>query len=102
DTAPGIEVADTDLAAIIYTSGSTGEPRGVMLTHRNFVANARAIVSYLELTSADRVMCVLPFSYVYGLSLLHTHLAVGGSVVIDNRFAFPNVVLDAMRQHRVT
>jgi amino acid adenylation domain-containing protein len=102
ETAPGIEVADTSLAAIIYTSGSTGEPRGVMLTHRNFVANARAIVSYLELTSADRVMCVLPFSYVYGLSLLHTHLAVGGSVVIDNRFAFPNVVLDAMRQHRVT
>ena len=44
-------------------------------------------------------MCVLPFYYVYGLSLLHTHLAVGGSVVIDNRFAFPNVVLEAMREH---
>ena len=39
-------------------------------------------------------MCVLPFYYVYGLSLLHTHLAVGGSLVIENRFAFPNVVLD--------
>ena len=41
-------------------------------------------------------MCVLPFYYVYGLSLLHTHLAVGGCVVIDNRFVFPNVVLRAM------
>jgi amino acid adenylation domain-containing protein len=93
---------DTDLAAIIYTSGSTGQPRGVMLTHRNFVVNARSIVSYLQLTAADRVMCVLPFHYVYGLSLLHTHLAVGGSLVIENRAAFPNVVLEGMREHEVT
>lgn len=97
-----IRSIDLDLAAIIYTSGSTGEPRGVMLTHRNFVANARSIVSYLALTAGDRVMCVLPFSYVYGLSLLHTHVMVGGSVVIDNRFVFPNLVLQAMADHAVT
>ncbi len=105
-TAVGAAGADggreEDLAAIIYTSGSTGEPRGVMLSHRNFVANAEAIVSYLGLSAADRAMCVLPFYYVYGLSVLHSHLAVGGSIVIDNRFAFPNVVLDAMRTHAVT
>jgi acyl-CoA synthetase (AMP-forming)/AMP-acid ligase II len=100
--ATGPRTIDLDLAAIIYTSGSTGEPRGVMLSHRNLVANARSIVRYLALTSGDRVMCVLPFHYVYGLSLLHTHIAVGGSVVIDNRFAFPNVVLGAMRDHSVT
>jgi long-chain acyl-CoA synthetase len=102
DTSPSVRSIDLDLAAIIYTSGSTGGPRGVMLTHRNFVANARSIVGYLNLTATDRVMCVLPFYYVYGLSLLHTHLAVGGSIVIDNRAAFPNVILDAMQQHRVT
>lgn len=90
---------EKDLAAIIYTSGSTGEPRGVMLSHLNFVSNARSIVQYLELTAADRVMVVLPFYYVYGLSLLHTHVAVGGSLVLDNRFAFPNVVLRAMEEH---
>jgi amino acid adenylation domain-containing protein len=102
DGPPDVRASDTDLAAIIYTSGSTGEPRGVMLTHRNIVANARSIVSYLQLTESDRVMCVLPFYYVYGLSLLHTHLAVGGSVVIDNRFVYPNVVLRAMQAHAVT
>ena len=93
---------DLDLAAIIYTSGSTGAPRGVTPTHRNIVANTTSIVEYLGSTSTDRVMCVLPFYYVYGLSLLHTHIAVGGSVVIDNRFAYPNVVLAAMQEHRVT
>ena len=97
-----VEREERDLAAIIYTSGSTGEPRGVMLSHRNFVANAESIVSYLGLTPADRVMCVLPFYYVYGLSLLHTHLAVGGSIVIENRSAFPNVVLASMQQYEVT
>ena len=93
---------EQDLAAIIYTSGSTGAPRGVMLSHRNVTTNADSIVQYLGLTSADRVMVVLPFYYVYGLSLLHTHVAVGGTLVIDNRFAFPNVVLKTMREHAVT
>ena len=54
-----------------------------MLSHLNFAANARSIVSYLGLTQRDRVMCVLPFHYVYGLSLLHTHLAVGGALADD-------------------
>jgi amino acid adenylation domain-containing protein len=99
---PNVRGIDLDLAAIIYTSGSTGDPRGVMLTHRNIVANTRSILQYLQLTARDRVMCVLPFYYVYGLSLLHTHVAAGGSVVIDNRFAFPNVVVAGMRTHEVT
>ena len=93
---------DLDLAAIVYTSGSTGAPRGVVLTHRNFVVNARSILGYLQLTAADRVMCVLPFCYVYGLSLLHTHVAAGGSLVLENRTAFPNVVLSSMQEHAVT
>ena len=99
---PPVRAIDLDLAAIIYTSGSTGTPRGAMLSHRNIMSNTRSIVAYLGLTAVDRAMCVLPFYYVYGLSVLHTHLSAGASVVIDNRFAFPNVVLDAMRQHHVT
>jgi acyl-CoA synthetase (AMP-forming)/AMP-acid ligase II len=95
-------VIDLDLAGIIYTSGSTGTPRGVMLSHLNIRANTESIVSYLGLTRADRMMVVLPFYYVYGLSLLHTHVFCGGSLVIDNRFTFPNVVLRAMQQHQVT
>lgn len=102
DAPVAAEVSEASLAAIIYTSGSTGQPRGVMLSHRNFVANATSIAAYLRLTAADRVMCVLPFSYVYGLSLLHTHLLVGGSLVLENRTAFSNVILDGMAAHAVT
>jgi long-chain acyl-CoA synthetase len=93
---------DLDLAAIVYTSGSTGAPRGVMLTHLNVRANTESIVQYLGLSAADRMMVVLPFHYVYGLSLLHTHIFVGGSLVLEHRFAFPAVVPKAMQRHAVT
>ncbi len=95
-------VIDVDLASIVYTSGSTGEPKGVMLTHLNIVSNTRSIIEYLELTSRDRIMVVLPFHYVYGKTLLNTHVSVGGSVVIDNRFAYPNAVLQTMREQQTT
>ena len=91
---------DRDLAAIMFTSGSTGEPKGVMVTHTNIASNSHAILQYLALTPEDRVMVVLPFHYCYGASLLHTHLMVGGSLVIDNRFLFPGLVLDELVQRR--
>jgi acyl-CoA synthetase (AMP-forming)/AMP-acid ligase II len=89
-------------AAIYYTSGSTGEPKGVMLSHRNLISNTIATVEYLGLTPADSVIVILPFRYIYGNSLLLTHLLVGGRLVIDNRFAFPQAVLKTMAEQKVT
>jgi long-chain acyl-CoA synthetase len=93
---------DLDPAVIVYTSGSTGRPRGAVLTHLNVVANTRSIVDYLGLTASDRVVVVLPFPYVYGASLLHTHVAAGGSLVLHDSIVFPNTVLDAIEGHRAT
>lgn len=92
----------TALASIIYTSGSTGAPKGVMLSHRNIVANTSSIVEYLSLTSLDVQMVVLPFFYVMGKSLLNTHFAVGGTVVVNNKFAYPATILDQMVTEGVT
>lgn len=91
------EVGLDDLAALMFTSGSTGKPRGVAISHRNIIANTDSIIEYLSLTSADRIMAVLPFHYCFGTSLLHTHLRVGGSVVVDPRFMYPEVVLQRMQ-----
>jgi acyl-CoA synthetase (AMP-forming)/AMP-acid ligase II len=102
DKTPNVRSIDIDLASLVYTSGSTGKPKGVTLTHQSIVSNTKSIVEYLELTSSDRIMVVLPFYYIYGKSLLNTHFYVGGSVVIDNRFAFPNSVLDTMKNTEVT
>lgn len=99
---PIVDISPTDLASIIYTSGTTGNPKGVMLTHRNLEANTDSIVEYLNLTYEDKVMAILPFFYSYGNSLLLTHLRVGGSLVIDSRFAYPNVILEIMSRERVT
>lgn len=89
-------------AAILYTSGTTGSPKGVTLTHRNLSSNVESIVGYLGLTAADVIVSVLPFYYSYGASVLHTHLRVGGRVVIHPNFVFPHAVMDAMARHRAS
>ncbi len=99
---PASKRIDLDVASIVYTSGSTGRPRGVTLSHLNIVTNTRSIVDYLHLTPADRVIAVLPFYYIYGKSLLNTHFYAGGSVVIENQVAFPNVILKTMQEQEVT
>jgi long-chain acyl-CoA synthetase len=83
-------------AAIVYTSGSTGTPRGVIQTFGNIAANTRSIVEYLGLSPADRAHLILPLHYCYGKSVLQTHLLAGGSVFLDPRFMYPQVVLEAM------
>ena len=99
---PQIPINREKLASIIFTSGSTGRPKGVMLSHRNLVANVSSICEYLHLSDRDIQMVILPFFYVMGKSLLNTHFAVGGTVVINNKFTFPVAVLKQMVEERVT
>jgi long-chain acyl-CoA synthetase len=100
--APADVDPSVDLAAIMLTSGSSGDPKGVMVTHRNIACNTRDILSYMDLSPADRTMTVLPFYYCYGASLIHTHLMAGASLVLNNRFLFPESVLDEIEEKQCT
>ncbi|MFC1534169.1 class I adenylate-forming enzyme family protein [Thermodesulfobacteriota bacterium] len=99
---PNINILEEDLSSIIYTSGSTGKPKGVMLSHRNIVSNTHSICQYLNLSENDIQMVVLPFFYVMGKSLLNTHFSVGGTVVINNKFAYPAAIINQMIDEKVS
>lgn len=73
---------DADLAAIFYTSGSTGAPKGVMLSHRNLVAGAISVASYLGNHADDRILAVLPLSFDAGFSQLTTGFLSGACVTL--------------------
>ena len=71
-----------ELALLLPTSGSTGSPKLVRLAYRNLHANACAIVDYLGIGPNERCITSLPMAYSYGLSVLHTHLHVGASLLM--------------------
>lgn len=72
----------SDLALVVSTSGSSGSPKCVMLSRPGVQANTQAIVQYLGISPQDRALLTLPLHYVYGLSVLHAHLAAGASLII--------------------
>ncbi|HZL08503.1 MAG TPA: AMP-binding protein [Prolixibacteraceae bacterium] len=79
---------ENQIAEIIFTSGSTSTPKGVMLSHNNIISNTNSIIQYLKISEYDIIQVVLPFFYCYGLSLLHTHIRIGGQLVLNNNFIF--------------
>jgi len=94
-------VIDTDMLAILYTSGSTGKPKGVVLSHRNMVAGATSVASYLENTASDTILSALPLSFDAGFSQLTTAFHVGARVVLLN-YLMPRDVLDTLAKEQVT
>jgi acyl-CoA synthetase (AMP-forming)/AMP-acid ligase II len=95
-------LSPSDLASIIYTSGTTGSPKGVTLSHGNLSTNIDSILQYLQLTGKDSILNVLPFYYSYGNSILHTHLAVGGSMLLENSLVYPHRVIERIANETVS
>ena len=82
----------SDMAAIMYTSGSTGLPKGVVLSHANLTIGAQSVTHYLENSSGDRILAVLPLSFDAGLSQLMTGFHAGASVILHEFLLARDVV----------
>ncbi|MFW3169835.1 4-coumarate--CoA ligase family protein [Geodermatophilus sp. CPCC 206100] len=92
----------TDLVTLPYSSGTTGLPKGVMLTHRNLVANVAQCKPLIQLGQEERIIAVLPFFHIYGLTvLMNQGLAWGGAVVTLPRFDLEDF-LRTIQDHQIT
>ncbi|MEU0473538.1 4-coumarate--CoA ligase family protein [Streptomyces olivaceus] len=104
-TAPEPEVAvdpAEDVAALPYSSGTTGTPKGVMLTHRQIATNLAQLEPSMRSAPGDRVLAVLPFFHIYGLTaLMNAPLRLGATVVVLPRFDLEQF-LAAIQNHRIT
>lgn len=91
-----------NLALLMTTSGSTGSPKFVRQSYENILANTKSIVEYLGIDESDRSITNLPINYVYGLSILNTHLHAGGSIVLTEKTLFQKEFWQALKNNSVT
>jgi acyl-CoA synthetase (AMP-forming)/AMP-acid ligase II len=103
--APSVQVdidPANDLVTLPYSSGTTGLPKGVMLTHRNLVANVAQTRALIDLQEDERIIAVLPFFHIYGLTvLMNQGLAWGATVVTLPRFDLEDF-LRTIQDHKIT
>ena len=99
---PAIVATDDSAASLIYTSGTTGMPKGVVLTHSNYIWNARMMVHSNRLMPGDRFLCVLPLFHVNAqVVTILTPLLGGADVVLMGKFnAF--AILPMIEKHKIT
>ena len=101
---PGVPITQNDLAVVIYTGGTTDVPKGVMLSHRNLVANALQTRHWMPSAQEGKesCLCVLPFSHSYGLTtVLNLPIALGATLILKPRFDVEDV-LKTIKHHQPT
>ncbi|WOX23713.1 4-coumarate--CoA ligase family protein [Streptomyces solicathayae] len=103
-TAPDPQIAidpAEDIAALPYSSGTTGVPKGVMLTHRSIGTNLAQLEPFITMDPGHRILAVLPFFHIYGLTaLMNAPLRKGATVVVLPRFDLDQF-LGAIQEHRI-
>lgn len=91
-----------ELALLLTTSGSTGSPKLVRQSYKNIESNTHSIIEYLNITEIDRAITTLPLSYTYGLSILHTHLAAGATVILTDTSLMNKSFWSLLKEQKAT
>ena len=98
----GVVVAPEDLAEVMFTSGTTGDPKGVMLTHKNLMANVESIAQFVPGSESDRLLSILPLSHMFEqMGGLFSALRMGANVTYPTSRQ-PTVLFRTMKESRVT
>lgn len=82
----------TDNFLLLYTSGTTSSPKGVSVTYNHFLSNARMCATELGITAADRILCLAPFTHLYGLYALQLGFSVGATACLLDVFSPPGFI----------
>lgn len=92
-----------ELSLLLTTSGSTGSPKLVRQSASNILSNAQAIAQYLELDStSERPILTLPLYYTFGLSILHSHLLTGGTILLSDYSVIQQEFWDYLEREKAT
>ena len=98
----GLDEIYDELALLLSTSGSTGSVKYVRLSHRNVWSNANAISEYLGLNKTERPITVLPPTYSYGLSVIHSHILVGACLAVTRASLFDKKFWDFFSEKKAS
>ena len=84
-----------DIAAILYTSGTTGRSKGALISHQNLFSNAKTLSNIWHMSSADKLLHILPIYHTHGLFVaFNSTLHAGGSILFHKNFAVADVIDD--------
>lgn len=91
-----------ELSLLISTSGSTGSPKLVRISKKNLEENTESIINFLKISSVDTCITTLPMSYVYGLSVINTHLKQGCTIVLNEQSVLEKKFWTKLINNKVT
>ena len=91
-----------NICLLLPTSGSMGSRKFVVISKDNLYANTNSIIKFLGITTKERAVTTMPFSYTYMLSIVNTHLEVGASILVTDKSLFTRSFWDNYTEHNVT
>ena len=96
-------IAGTDPFVLLFTSGTTSSPKAVAVTYNHFLSNARMCAQEFGITRNDRILCLAPYTHLYGLYSIELALVAGATICMLDLFSPPGFieVLRTLKSHDV-